>query len=162
MQDVKITTAAGNFKFRVGGILICNDRVLVVEMNDNGHYCLPGGHVELGEDTKTAVVREMGEELGYEVVDKQLVAMIENFYYNPRKNNHFHELGYYYIVEPKDMAKCQLDSYMRMEQDKDHVTKLDFKWVPLTDLASVDFRPKFLGEQLSQKNFNLTHYINKE
>ena len=67
MMDVKINCEEGKFKFRVCGILKVNDKYLTVKIADNDFYCLPGGHVELGEDTDHAILREMKEELGYEV-----------------------------------------------------------------------------------------------
>ena len=49
-------------------------------MKNNISYCLPGGHVELGEDSKTAILREMLEEINTSVsIDKEL-AIVENFY----------------------------------------------------------------------------------
>lgn len=52
-----------NFKFRVSGIVIKNNKVLVVDMDDSGFLCLPGGYVELGETTEEACIRELEEEV---------------------------------------------------------------------------------------------------
>ena len=70
-MDISIKSEEGKFKFRVCGVLEHNNKYLLVKMNENNFYCLPGGHVELGEDTDTAVVREMQEELGYQVKIKK-------------------------------------------------------------------------------------------
>ena len=61
-NDIKIDNLYGNFKFRVNGILMHDDEILVVKMKDDSFYCLPGGHVKLGEDSKSAVIREIKEE----------------------------------------------------------------------------------------------------
>ena len=102
MQDVKINSEEGKFKFRVCGILKVNDKYLTVKIQGNDFYCLPGGHVELGEDTDNAVLREMKEELGYGVKIVKLVSIIQNFF-KTKDDKVFHELGYYYIVEPKNI-----------------------------------------------------------
>ena len=97
MMDVKIDCAEGKFKFRVCGIVRVNNKYLTVKIQNNDFYCLPGGHVELGEDTDSAVLREMKEELGYEVKIVKLVSIIQNFF-KAKDGRKFHELGYYYIV----------------------------------------------------------------
>ena len=83
-NDIKIDNLSWNFKFRVNGILMHNDEVLVVKMDNNPFYCLPGGHVKLGEDSKSAVIREIKEETGYDSHINKLVTTTENFFV--RKN----------------------------------------------------------------------------
>ena len=79
MEDIEFKTETKKFKYRVNGIVIYNNKLLTIKMKNNISYCLPGGHVELGEDTKTAMLREMLEELDTPVsIDKEL-AFVENF-----------------------------------------------------------------------------------
>jgi ADP-ribose pyrophosphatase YjhB (NUDIX family) len=116
MMDIRIDSEQGKFKFRVCGILKVNEKYLTVKLEGNDFYCLPGGHVELGEDTDHAVLREMKEELGYEVKIDRLVSIVQNFF-KTKDGKIFHELGYYYIVEPKDIRDVNLDDYVLMEND---------------------------------------------
>jgi ADP-ribose pyrophosphatase YjhB (NUDIX family) len=51
-------------------------RVLLMRRCDTGRWVLPGGAVELGERVDTALVREVEEEVGLEVVPVELVAVI--------------------------------------------------------------------------------------
>ena len=60
-ESIKMKTERLNFKFRVSGIVIKNNKVLVVDMDDSGFLCLPGGYVELGETTEEACIRELEE-----------------------------------------------------------------------------------------------------
>ena len=96
-MDLKIECAEGKFKFRVCGILEHNGKYLILKMNQNNFYCLPGGHAELFEDTEQAVLREMREELGYDVKINRLVAINQNFFIG-NDGAKMHELGFYYIV----------------------------------------------------------------
>lgn len=56
-KSIKIKTDDYNFKFRVSGIITKENKILLVEMDDSGFLCLPGGYVELGETTEAAVKR---------------------------------------------------------------------------------------------------------
>ena len=142
-MDIRLDENEGKFKFRVCGILEYNNKYLVVKINNNDFYCLPGGHVELGEDTDKAVLREMEEELGYPVKIQKLVAVNQNFFKGV-DGKKFHELGFYYIVNAVDESKINKDDYVRDELDKGEIQHLVFKWASLEQLKSMDFRPKFI------------------
>src|SRR5262245_11100641 len=64
----------------VNGIVM-NDRgeVLLTRrsplVRESGKWCLPGGHLELGEDWATAVIREIREEVGLESRALKLVGL---------------------------------------------------------------------------------------
>lgn len=159
MRDVKIDCEEGKFKFRVCGILKVDDKFLTVKIGDNNFYCLPGGHVELGEDTDHAILREMKEELGFNVKIIRLVSIIQNFF-KTKDNKIFHELGYYYIVEPLNMKDVNLNDYIVMENDKGKIVRLEFKWFSLEQLHDENFLPEILKAQIN--NDILTNIITKD
>lgn len=158
-MDVKIDSTEGKFKFRVCGILKVNNKYLTVKIQGNDFYCLPGGHVELGEDTNNAVLREMKEELGYEVKIIKLVSIIQNFF-KSKEGKIFHELGYYYIVEPTNIEDVNLNDYVIHENDKGKVVRLEFKWFTLEELQNARFLPEVLKNQLN--NENLVNIITRD
>ena len=151
-MDIKINNEDGKFKFRVCGILKFNNKYLVVKINNNKFYCLPGGHVELGEDTNEVVVREMEEELSFKVKIEKMLCVVQNFF-KDENGKTFHELGYYYVVTPEDEKSVNAKDYERDELDKGKIQHLDFKWVTLEELKNLDFRPKVIVEQLSNDKF---------
>ncbi|RBY79639.1 hypothetical protein DQ238_10050 [Geodermatophilus sp. TF02-6] len=63
----------------VGAALVDGDRVLVARRSDgpyDGCWEFPGGKVEPGEDELTALVREIGEELGVLVVPQTFLGEV--------------------------------------------------------------------------------------
>ncbi|MGN1201146.1 MAG: NUDIX hydrolase [Candidatus Caccovivens sp.] len=149
-MDIKIDNEEGKFKFRVCGILVCDNKYLVVKMNANTFYCLPGGHVELDEDTDSAILREMREELGFDVKIKNLIAINQNFF-KTKTGKPVHELGFYYVVEPVNKDDINKNDYEREELDKGKIQHLEFKWVSKQDLKEIDFKPAFVADCLDKK-----------
>ncbi len=71
-MDIKIKTDTHNFKFRTCGIIVENEKILVMKLKSANYFHFPGGHVEMDEDSKTAVCREIKEEVGCDVVVNNL------------------------------------------------------------------------------------------
>lgn len=69
-----------NFKFRVAGIIINNNKLLTVNTRQDNCLYLPGGYVELGETTGEAVKRELKEELLLNFEIKQYLGVLENYF----------------------------------------------------------------------------------
>ena len=55
------------FHYKVGGVALDRDRVLLSRMPPDEHWALPGGRVEILETSRQALAREMREELGVAV-----------------------------------------------------------------------------------------------
>ncbi len=63
MRDIIFKTDEYVFSYRVAGLLIHNNRILLQRpINDTG-YALPGGHVDLGETNEETLIREFKEEI---------------------------------------------------------------------------------------------------
>lgn len=149
-MDIRIDSEEGKFKFRVCGVLKHEDKYLVLKIDRNPFYCLPGGHVELDEDTETAVLREMKEELGYEVKLKKLIAINQNFF-KTEEGKPFHELGFYYIVEACNKKDVNPNDYVREEIDKGVLKKLKFKWLTQEEMKKEKVMPLFIVDNLNNK-----------
>ncbi len=97
MGDISITENNKKFNFRVGAFIFDSSQkyVLLHKKINNDFWMLPGGRVEFGEDTDSAIKREMKEELDIDVEPK-CALIIENLYtYN---NISVHELDFDYVV----------------------------------------------------------------
>jgi len=54
------------------------EKVLLTQRADNGHWCLPGGHMESGESASEACEREVFEETGLKVRATRLSGVYSN------------------------------------------------------------------------------------
>ena len=70
------------FNFRVGGIIVDNDQLLLQHTDGDDYYALVGGRVDFNEDTQTSLIREIKEELGFSINkdDTTLINVVENFF----------------------------------------------------------------------------------
>ncbi len=158
-MDVKIKTENEKFKFRVSGVIVKDNKVLGVNICDNGFFCCPGGHVHLGEDTISAIDREIFEETQIECKREKLLAVIENFFGGEGKV--FHELGFYYLLSPKDEL-FEVKDFDILENDEGELKNLEFKWFDIDNLDQVDFRPLAIKEKLMKHDFEFQHIINRD
>lgn len=83
---------------RVRGILIENEVITIIKRTRDGEtfYVFPGGGVEKGETEEQALKREMKEELGLDVLVKELVTK-QNFGKPKSKEC----INFFYICEKK-------------------------------------------------------------
>ncbi len=145
-QDIKISSVDGNFKYRVSGLLIVDNKLLSVKIDNNSFYCLPGGHIEIMEDSRNAMIREYLEETGINTkIDKGLF-IVENFFESNRKN--CHELGIYYLLKP--LERVETKDFTIVEKDKGRYTNLEFKWQNIEELTN--FKPEFLKQKIKEIN----------
>lgn len=159
-ESIKMKTNDFNFKFRVSGLIIKNNKLLLVDMDDSGFLCLPGGYVELGETTEEAVKRELIEEIGKEVSIIKNLGVVENYFVN-KFSKKMHEISFYYMMDFIDDISEQKD-FTLIENDKGNNVKLDFKWIDLNEIENFDIRPIFLINLLKNNNLEFNHLIFNE
>jgi 8-oxo-dGTP diphosphatase len=105
----------------VGAIVVEDDRLLMVrrgQLPAAGEWSVPGGRVEHGETLAEAVVREVEEETGLEVVCGELVGWVERM--GP---------GHHFVI---------LDFHATVLDDRQPVAGTDaaeVAWVPLIEVA---------------------------
>ncbi len=157
-MDIKIKNDDSRFKFRVGGIIIYNNKVMMVDNHHNKFWCLPGGHVHIGEDSKSAIKREIMEETGITFESCNLTTIVENFYYS-KFGKEVHELSFYYLLNSPNIPQEKTKDYKCVENDEGCLIDLEFKWIPLDKVENYDIRPRKLKELLKNKDFCFHHEI---
>ncbi len=86
------------FKYRVAGLCVHDGYVLLTRPDQDEYWILPGGRVELGEDSRTALEREIVEETGRSTRVGNLLWVTENFF--DLDGIDYHELACTYAIFP--------------------------------------------------------------
>ena len=154
MKNIKEKDENGKFRLRVSGIILKNNKILVHETQKFKGYCLPGGHVEVGESTKQAILREMKEELNIDVKIIDLFCINENIYDTEGITNQ--EINYYYKLENLDFLPDQTFSVKEIDKgvEKEH----KFVWIDINDLCDKNFKPNHMSK-IIMKNFDSKNNI---
>jgi len=76
-------------------------RILVCKKKGRNYYFLPGGHVEYGESTKNALVRELKEELGIDIKEVSFLGGTEHMFKEDGQEHH--ELNLFFSVKPEKL-----------------------------------------------------------
>lgn len=157
-RDVKFWKEDGSFKLRVCGVVQVGDKILIDNCDNAPFWGYPGGHVELGESTREAVVREVKEEIGVDAEIIKNLASIQLFF-TREDGKPFHEIGFYYLmkanIEPKNLTI--------EENDKGKLRKHQFRWVTKEELKNLDVRPTELKKVILNDlgNQEIISYVSK-
>lgn len=157
-MDIKLFSNGLKFKYRVAGIIVNNNKVLVNKY-DKDRFCLPGGYVEVGETSLEAIKREIKEELQININDAEYIGIIENFFTN-FKGDKTHGLEFYYKINVSDGEIKNIDMNY-IENDKGTTVKHNFKWIPINELNLYNIVPSQINN-IIQNNENNFHYIVKD
>lgn len=156
-QNVGVKTDDYNFKLRSSGVIVKDDKVLLVRMDDADFLCLPGGYIELGEDSKMGTKRELEEEIGKEVKVEKYLGVVENFFIN-KYHKKMHEVAFYYLMSFVD-NNIETKDFSLIEDDHGYKVKLDFQWIKKEDIDKYNVKPNFLKDLIKKDNLEINHLI---
>ena len=157
--DIKLKTNNHQFYCSARAIIKQNDQYLVMMVTKQDgsttsfHY--PGGHVEIGETTKQAVIREIREEIGCELKDVKLLALVENFWEHQGTLGHGLEL--FYLATP--LTPLNPKDYTTIENDKGGEKQLAFKWLTAEELKNFDVRPAIIKDIIVAGDTDKIHHL---
>lgn len=153
-MDVLFKTDKSTFLFRVAGILIKDGYILLHKDINDDFWSLPGGKVNIAEESQLSIQREFLEELGVIVKVDRLIWTVENFFnYN---SNAYHEIGLYYKVLSDD-SLFTTESFNGIEGER-----LIYKWTPIEELDNLALYPEFLKAELKSVPKHPKHIVVKQ
>ena len=132
------------FRFRVGAIIIEEEKILFVRNRREEFYYTVGGGVHLGETSEEAIEREVYEETGLKYEVDRIAFIHEYFFYLEVDDirRECQEISFYYLMKP--MGR-------RMEITKESRTlgvREEFHWLALKELEKYEGYPEFLHEMI--------------
>lgn len=133
------------FRYRTGGIIIYNNKMLFVKNNFGDYYYMIGGAVNLGETSKSCIEREIYEETGVQMYAERLAVVCENFFKGIGGNIdgfdcHVLEFYYYMKFTNDDLDLCRSTT--------DEGEKL--VWLPIEKIEQYEIKPTFIKEHMHQ------------
>lgn len=144
-------------RVRAAALIVENNSILLVEFEDeNGlHYNLPAGGLEPGESLIDAVKREAREETSVEVEVGSVAFVYE---YEPIRNDFVY--GNAPSIGVTFACKRVSGSLPRMPEKPDS-HQVGVRWVPLTELKSVQLYPEISDDILAyvQQWPNYRNYV---
>ncbi|MCF1482635.1 MULTISPECIES: NUDIX hydrolase [Rhizobium/Agrobacterium group] len=145
------------FTFRVAGVILHNDHLLVQRSVNESYWALPGGRAEIGETSEQTIIREMQEEIDRTVRIERLLFTTEVFF--SFDDYRAHELGFYYLLKMDVPLPFHRDDIVHRVVDGP--TEVLFRWVPATaaTFAAFDIRPAFLGDYINRLPERVEHLI---
>lgn len=139
------------FNYRVAGAAIKNAQVLLCREPDGDFWYLPGGRVELGEESREALRRELREELDLEAEVGRMVWIAENFF--EMRGKKYHEIGLYYLMEiPLEPSS---EPFVVLARS----IGLEFGWFGLKELHGINLQPEFLKSTLNALPVRAKHIV---
>lgn len=88
----------------VGAVIIKDGKIALIKRGNEpskGKWSIPGGHVELGENLKEAVIRETKEETCLDVDNPILIDVVENVDWDDLGKIKYHYIIVDYLVHVK-------------------------------------------------------------
>ena len=157
-MDIKIKYNNIKFKYRVSGIFINNNKLLV-DTYDNNNYYLPGGYVHINEASTNALLREMKEKLNLDFKIINFKGITEDFFYD-RNNEYTHAIVLYYIVELSNKNDYDKIDYNYIENDNGNIINHHYKWIDINNLDNYNVLPNSIKEYIKDnKEFNIINNI---
>ena len=123
-------------KLAARALILHEGKILLVRHKNRDFYSLPGGKIDPEEDIKTALVREMEEELNTKVKNPELLFVHEFRYPNAGE---FSVEFFFRVGNPEDFLTWKKGTHTELEL-------AEIVWKPISE--NFDLMPEWLIEKL--------------
>ena len=136
---------------RVRALIIEEDKILLIKRvkTNLSYFVIPGGGVEAGESNEEALIRECREELGLDVVARDLI--LENILEGKEKNK---QKEYFYLTSIIS-GKLGTGKGPEFLKNSKYLGTHEFKWLEIKNLLNVDLKPIEIKNLIYRKYNNI-------
>jgi len=153
-KDMTLPTPHGIFNYRIAFLLFYKNKVLIhCDPTKRDFWYTPGGRVQFGEDSITALKREVLEETNIsEDLGFKFAGTIENFFNMDGHN--YHELMFVYTAE--------LDKEITLPEVDELGKPLPHKWVSAEEIKETNIYPSLFKERIFEFREGFRQIIHKD
>ena len=155
-MDINFKENDFTFNYRVAAIIRYQDKLLVEKNSEVDYYGLIGGRCKLGEDSITAIKREILEEINEKTEYVRTIGILENFFTSRYTNSPYHEILIIHELKFKNPEVYKQTSIINLEEK----TKAKFYWIEESELKKSKVEPSLVFKHL--KDQSIFHFINKD
>jgi ADP-ribose pyrophosphatase YjhB (NUDIX family) len=161
MSDIRFRKDGYLFSYRVEGILINDNKILLQKpLNDDG-YSLPGGHIQFGETNAETLKREYKEETGIDIIVNELKWVQEVFW--KWGAEYCHQISLSYLISTKDETNIPMKySFEGIENIGKIENKIMFYWIPIDEIGAIKTFPPNIEELLKDIKGDVKHIVRRE
>jgi len=148
------------FNYRVVGVAVHDDSVLLHRAEGEDFWTFPGGRAEFGETAEQTLKREMREEIGAEVEVVRPLWFVENFFTYAGKQ--YHEIALYFLMRLP--TTCEYLVHPGPFQGEEEGTTLTFQWFSRRPevLSGLPLLPSFLQTTLQELPESVRHVVHHD
>lgn len=139
--DCGFSKENNRFRYRAGGLLVHDDRILFVKNAIGGYFYILGGGVHLGETSEHCIEREFLEETGIHAKAERLAVVCENFF-RGEFGEDCHVLEFYYLM------KAEADVIENCKHTSDIGENL--VWLPIEQITEYEIKPDFIKKSIRE------------
>ncbi|WP_427137484.1 NUDIX hydrolase [Psychrobacillus psychrodurans] len=154
-MDISFKTTEGRFNYRVAGLIVKDNKLLIMQDKGQPYFYVPGGRIKMNEKSEDAVKREIQEELGVEVKVNRMLWINENFFKEETSEEQFHEVCFFYLVELKENEDLKGNEFVVDEEGKIHT----YYWKTLDEIKYINLYPQFLREKIVDLPLHINHIV---
>lgn len=161
MPDILFKTEDYVFSYRVAGICLRDDKVLLQKPTNDTGFAFPGGHVAFGETNEETLIREFKEEINADIKVGELKWVAEIFF--PWGDKPCHQICLYYTIELVNEKQIPFDGeFIAHEHIEGRDFDIEFHWIPLTKVKNIEVYPSNATELLKHIDEGVKHFVYKE
>lgn len=141
MFDCGFSKENSRFRYRAGGLLIHDGKILFAKNAVGGYFYILGGGVHMGETSEHCIEREFLEETGIHARAEHLAVVCENFF-RGEFGEDCHVLEFYYLMT------AETDAIEHCKSTSDIGEKL--VWLAVEQIPQCEIKPDFIKKSIRE------------